>query len=247
MREGATASIFVEDQIQQSLWCSYFKAARVPRMQRQRCCILCFVLFSKGPKQRRFLPWLPVYSMAAHLRRDLDWEVQSFVLYNVGFCGTVALEAEIFCLVGRRDKTKFDLAPLVLSCSCQTCLPSVNLQSLHSLFCGLSRERKWLYVAVPRVPRLTPFQLFLFPDSLTLFYPHIFKPSRLGSGWKVRKVIVKPRKQPGPPFLNFTFGLCGLVLCQLDKLKSFGKRDPHLKKMPHQTGLWANLRSIFLN
>lgn len=68
-------------------------------------------LFFKDPSRVDFCPGclIPPWQPAAHLR-DLDWKVQSFVLF-VSFCGTIALKAEIVCLVGRRDKTKFDLAP----------------------------------------------------------------------------------------------------------------------------------------
>lgn len=118
-----------------------------------------------------------------HLRRDLDWEVQSFVLF-VGFCDTIALKAEIFCPVGRRDKTKFDLAlpgvGLELPAALAQSQLSIATQPFQWAFqrgemalCGWAQGPKVDLLPALSVPR------FAY-SSLSCHLPAV--PSRAGSG-----------------------------------------------------------------
>lgn len=189
----------------------------------QFCCFLflfffgCLFLSFKDPSRVDFCPscLTPPWQPAAHLR-DLDWKVQSFVLF-VSFCGTIALKAEIVCLVGRRDKTKFDLAPPGLDLELPVALASTYshctafswaFQRGEVVLCAWAQgPRVGLLPALP-VPRFS-----IFTSAAKQPFPF-----RTGSGRKLRKIVVRPRKQPGSPFLNITFGLGWLVLSQLDKL-----------------------------
>lgn len=112
----------------------------------------------------------------------------------MGFCDTIALKAEIFCSVGRRDKTKFDLAPpgveLELPATLAQSQLSITTQPFQWAFqrgemalCDWAQGPKVDLLPALSVPRFAYPSLPSHPQAA---------PSRAGSGETWRKVLLSP-------------------------------------------------------
>lgn len=91
----------------------------------------------------------------------------------MGFCDTIALKAEIFCPVDRRDKTKFDLAPPGVEVELPAALAQSQLSITTQPFQWAFQRGEMALCDWLRVPKLTDFLLFLSPDILLC--PLIFR------------------------------------------------------------------------